>query len=46
MGEACSTQGEGRDRGFWRENLKKVDQLENQYVGVGNKERMLGNTVL
>jgi hypothetical protein len=37
---------EGRDRGFWRENLKKTDQLENLYVGVGNTEQMLGNIVL
>jgi hypothetical protein len=37
---------EGRDRGFWRENLKEKDQLENLYVGVGNKEQMLGNIVL
>jgi len=46
MGGACSTYGEGRDRGFWRENLKEIDQLENLHVGVGNKEQMLGNIVL
>jgi hypothetical protein len=41
---ACT--GEERGRGFWRENLKEKDQLEDPYVGVGNKEQLVGNIVL